>query len=522
MMTQSIELAHAPAFRIGELEILPSTHEVRRGDRREIIEPRVMQVLIALARTNGAVVTRDELVEQCWKGRIIGDDAIHRVLSRLRRVAEGIADGVFKIETITRVGYRLSTQEPVALSTLPALEGGLGGDTNTGSPDEKVDRRLVLAVGAAATTAAGGFWFWNRTSDGVPDEVRIVLRQGRESLKEGTADRIASGVALLRRATEIAPQRAEAWGALALAYQQQSTRTSSAAQEQVEARGVSAARRALALDADNADALAALATMRPFFRRWTAYDAACRRVLAKYPRHWELNISYGHFLSAAGRSSAALGHFNRAISVDPLSPQLQWQVAQDLWCAGRLDEADRAMDRAFELWPRHYAVWFVRNRLHNYTGRAKTTLAIIEDRDARPVGIPDWNFKLNWLEARALDTRSPPDIEAALSAHLDAARRALVFVENAVMFASAVGHVDRAFELVNAYFFDRGFRMSEQRFATEQGVYSARSQRFTAFLFVPPSAALRADPRFDRLMNEIGLEDYWRRSGSNPDYRARR
>jgi len=517
-MQAPVDLAHEPPFKIGELDIYPSTREIGRDGQTIIVEPRVMQVLIALARANGTVVTRNELVEQCWQGRIVGDDAIHRVLSRLRRVAEGIARGQFSIETITKVGYRLTSQGSEPLVARP-FETGPGEQAKPSTRDAKFDRRVVLAgAGAAVMIAGGGLWLFNRT-DGVPNEVRALLHQSRESLKEGTADRIASAVSLLRKATEIAPQRAETWGALALAYQRQAMRSSSAAREQVEARGVSAARKALALDPDNADALTALATMRPFFKRWAAYDAACRQVLARYPNHWELNISYGHFLSAAGRSRAALDHFNRAMSVDPLSPQLQWQIAQDLWCAGRLDEADRAMDRAFALWPRHYAVWFVRNRLHNYTGRAKATLAILEDRDARPVGIPEWNFELSRLEARALDTRSPADIGEALDTYLSAARRALVFAENAVMFASAVGHLDRAFEVANAYFFDRGFKMSDQRFTTEQGAYGARSQRFTAFLFVPPSAALRADPRFGPLIRDIGLEDYWRQTGTSPDYR---
>ena len=34
-----------------------------------------------------SIVTRDELVERCWDGRVVGDDAINRVLSRMRHIA---------------------------------------------------------------------------------------------------------------------------------------------------------------------------------------------------------------------------------------------------------------------------------------------------------------------------------------------------------------------------------------------------------------------------------------------------
>ena len=56
-----IQLGRARPFRLGVLDVQPATRQVIRGDRRETIEPRVMQVLVALVQANGAVVTRDAL-----------------------------------------------------------------------------------------------------------------------------------------------------------------------------------------------------------------------------------------------------------------------------------------------------------------------------------------------------------------------------------------------------------------------------------------------------------------------------
>ncbi|MBV9061399.1 MAG: winged helix-turn-helix domain-containing protein, partial [Alphaproteobacteria bacterium] len=66
----------------------------------------MMQVLVALARANGAVLSRDELIRQCWGGRIVGDDAINRCVSKVRQLAD-LGGKAFEIETIPRVGYRL-------------------------------------------------------------------------------------------------------------------------------------------------------------------------------------------------------------------------------------------------------------------------------------------------------------------------------------------------------------------------------------------------------------------------------
>jgi DNA-binding winged helix-turn-helix (wHTH) protein len=105
-----IHLAREPHFRLGVLLIKPSLLEVSAGGRRQMLEPRVMQVLVAMARTGGEVVTRDDLIEACWSGRIVGEDAINRCIARLRRLGEQFERG-YSIETVPRVGYRLVAAE---------------------------------------------------------------------------------------------------------------------------------------------------------------------------------------------------------------------------------------------------------------------------------------------------------------------------------------------------------------------------------------------------------------------------
>src|SRR6202035_1359192 len=108
-----IDLAHEPDFTLGRLDILPSLREIVCDGRREIIDRRVMQVLVAIARADGGVVSRDDLIESCWDGVVVGEDAINICISRLRRVAEN-SGNAFAIETVPRVGYRLKLPETVA------------------------------------------------------------------------------------------------------------------------------------------------------------------------------------------------------------------------------------------------------------------------------------------------------------------------------------------------------------------------------------------------------------------------
>ena len=106
--SRPVNLAREADFRLGTMLVRPSLREVRCGTRRMTLEPRVMQVLVALARVDGQVVSRDDLIETCWGGRIVGEDAINRCIGRLRRLAE-TCDEVFEIDTVARVGYRLTS-----------------------------------------------------------------------------------------------------------------------------------------------------------------------------------------------------------------------------------------------------------------------------------------------------------------------------------------------------------------------------------------------------------------------------
>ena len=103
-----IDLAREADFDLGHARVRPSACEVEAVGGRIRLQPRVMQVLTALARAEGQVVSRDALVASCWGGLTVGDDAINRCIQRLRRLAETEAPGAYGIETLPRIGYRLT------------------------------------------------------------------------------------------------------------------------------------------------------------------------------------------------------------------------------------------------------------------------------------------------------------------------------------------------------------------------------------------------------------------------------
>ncbi|MBX3484351.1 winged helix-turn-helix domain-containing protein [Phenylobacterium sp.] len=154
MPERPADLADEPPFVLGGLTVRPPTREVVAGDgAAEALEPRVMKVLVVLARSRGQVVSRAQLVFACWDGRIVGDDAINRCIQALRRLAA--ARGGFEITTISRVGYRL---DETGAATAPAREpAGAPEPKPIAGPEPDPARRrrwAALAIGAGLVVVA--------------------------------------------------------------------------------------------------------------------------------------------------------------------------------------------------------------------------------------------------------------------------------------------------------------------------------------------------------------------------------
>ena len=100
-------------FKLGDWEVLPARHEIHRGDEVIRPEPKQIEVLLSLAVRDGDVVTRDELVDECWDGRPTADEPINRSISQLRKHL-GDERPYQYIDAIVRAGYCL--KQPVILN----------------------------------------------------------------------------------------------------------------------------------------------------------------------------------------------------------------------------------------------------------------------------------------------------------------------------------------------------------------------------------------------------------------------
>jgi TolB-like protein len=152
--TARIDLAAEADFSLGFLRVRPALREADGAGDRHVLQRRVMQVLVALARPDAEVVSHDELIRRCWGGLAVGEDAVGRCIGQLRRLAAQWAQPPFEIETIAGVGYRLTVATPAATAGVAYLAPV--------SPRWR-RARLAWAAAALAIAAAGLAWVLLRT-----------------------------------------------------------------------------------------------------------------------------------------------------------------------------------------------------------------------------------------------------------------------------------------------------------------------------------------------------------------------
>ena len=454
-------------------------------------EPRVIQVLLALADARGAVLSRDDLLQLCWDGRIVGDDAINRAIAEVRRIAANVGAG-FEVETVPRIGYRIT-----------GVDWGVEAVSALSRSGPLTGRRKVLVGGIAAiaVVAGGGTALVYRNRNAKIDD---LIERGRVLQGSGSAKNEKRAEALFRQAIESDPKRADAWGWLASVLDDQN-----AARE--------AAQHALSLDPREANARVLVAFQRRDLDAWTQWEDELLGVLADAPDN---AAALGHltfFYQGMGRCKDSWLTNERAVSAEPFNPAHQHRRALKHWIFGRIGEADKVADQSLRLWPRSSTVWNARLLIYAFTDRAPAALAFLDDLASRPVNVTpqsagSWRAALN-----AIATRAPADVANAVDVCTTAARLSPGLAANAIMTFSHLGELDAAYRVANGLFEGRGSIVQQIRGGSIKDFYSASAWGRTQFLFIPATSQFRADARFPELCQQLGHVAYWLKRGIWPD-----
>lgn len=496
-----VELAHEPPFHLGILDVEPATRQLKSGERGETIEPRVMQVLVALFRA-GAIVTREELIQRCWDGRVVGDDAINRVLSRIRHIAADIAQDSFSVETITKVGYRINVVSDQLASPVDAAgqSTGLFGSR----------RKLVQGLAVAGAIAAlGGAAAWRFLASSIPKEAEELYQQALMLRGSASQSDNRQAIGYLREAVRIAPEFGQAWGALAFAYRGALLGGQANEVAGFEERLQEALRQADRYDPGNADAAFARRLRGLYFGRWATLEPVYRDLAKRFPDHPTGHYLLGSLLMDVGRWKDAVEALRRSKKRHALSPITRYKLTISLWSAGRISEAEQEIDEAMR-WSVHSSIWQTKIKLLTMTGRPEAALAVLDDESHRPEDTTEEQLQRWRTFIGAMISRAEADVDRAVKLLSDVAREVPTPIPEAFQCAM-LGKSDLALSLLEGCYLGAGEWSSK--------LPADPRSNASHPLFQPQARSLWGDPRFGRILEGIGLERYWRSTNSQPDYR---
>lgn len=378
-------------------------------------------------------------------------------------------------------------------------------------------RQIMIAGGAVTALAAAGFAGWRLLDrPSISPQAQLLIQKGMDALQQNdaleTQDTGSSlaAIALLSQATEAAPESPIAWGGLAMAYAVRKRVVPISERPGLDSRSRAAAKTALDLDPSEGRALGALRLLEPPYRNWIAAERGDREALKRNPRIPILLFIMSDMLGHVGRWTEAVQFSNKFDRRKFLLPGADRKVIINLWAVGDLPAADRALDTAIKQWPQHPQIFRARVGYLMYTGRPVEALEILRRQADWPIEIKPDYINAAQATAQALaGQRAPSEAVATGLNYLGANPSAALQVAQACV---ALGNAATAFDLLNGYYFGEG---QWSRLAPKGG----DQDRITSTLFQPAMRAAWRDPRFDALLERIGLNGYWRQSGTTPDFR---
>jgi tetratricopeptide (TPR) repeat protein len=261
--------------------------------------------------------------------------------------------------------------------------------------------RVVLATDKAAAASA-------RSTN--PEAYNAYL-QGRYFADRRSKENLEKVVGYLELAIKLDPAYAPAWADLARTRAAQADGGYLPVEEGYR-KAREAVKRALALDANLAEAHAALGQIKQAYDwDWAGADASLQRALALAPGKATVVRDAASLAATLGRLEEALALNRRAVELDPLSASASRTRGFAAYYSGRLEEAEAAFKKALELNPEPVWIHSVLGRVYLARSDPQRALAEMEKES-----VPFWRLYGQALAYHALGRKKESD--AALAEHI--------------------------------------------------------------------------------------------------------
>jgi DNA-binding winged helix-turn-helix (wHTH) protein len=403
-------------YEFGEFVLEAAQRRLTRDGAPVPLAPKAYDVLLALVRRAGKLVTKRELLDLVWPQAFVEEGILAVHVSALRRALGGHSP---VIETVARSGYRFVGQ---------------------------VKDRSAAHPGP---------------------EIEALLNRGYAHLRAASMYEVPKAVGVFQSAVALNPMCAAAHAGLALAHCAQAhwrLAPPSAAYADAKA----AALRALATDPSCSAAQTALGAVLLFSEwNWPAAERSLQRAIQADARQAEAYLLYGQLLEALGKLEQGLAMKRKALALEPGSASARLSVSISYWNQRLYDDSVEWANQALEIDPAHpharehlaaaylkkggFDRWIAENIAHAHShgvpltaleslknayaggGRAGVARLVLAHAAGQPEAFPAAQLAINYGELgeldaafqhleRAIESRDPCLVHLAVAPQWDCLR----------------------------------------------------------------------------------------------------
>ena len=141
-MTDSLQ----SGFRIGDWEVYPQENRLKGPDRECVLEPKVMDVFVLLARRQGDVVSRQQILDIVWADVVVGDEVVSRAVSLLRTELGDDQKNPRYLKTISKRGYCLIADVILISSAVSDASASATAENPTEPITRRTTRKLSFTI----------------------------------------------------------------------------------------------------------------------------------------------------------------------------------------------------------------------------------------------------------------------------------------------------------------------------------------------------------------------------------------